>query len=210
MLSFRFVPVVETTIEQKHAKLTKSRRKHGPIGPVRASLSNRLPALQKSLLLDQMDMGILLECFSKCRKTFQLPALFGVQDHTLLNLTDAHGRLLPMATTDLHTHMSQILYHADLDSMFVETMDLQAHYKNHKRLGSLQVAQYVGRQHLGRISVPKTIDDVLLGLMEAHFSQQLGGSDHTPKLFSAKASTLKLLALETCVGHPAHSGHPGQ
>jgi hypothetical protein len=41
----RFVMVVETTVEAKHARVTAARRSH-VIGPVRVSLSNRLVMLE--------------------------------------------------------------------------------------------------------------------------------------------------------------------
>ncbi len=44
----RFVVVVETTIENKHARVTMARRKH-TIGPVRVSLSNRLLMLDSRM-----------------------------------------------------------------------------------------------------------------------------------------------------------------
>lgn len=51
--TFRFVPVVETTIEEKHARVSLAKRRHH-IGPVRVSLSNRLPLLERWILRGQV------------------------------------------------------------------------------------------------------------------------------------------------------------
>ena len=45
---FMFLPTVETTIEEKHARVSLSRRRHY-IGPVRVSLSNRFPLFERHL-----------------------------------------------------------------------------------------------------------------------------------------------------------------
>ena len=44
----RLTPVVETTIEEKHARTTVARRAHH-IGPARISLANRLPWMERSI-----------------------------------------------------------------------------------------------------------------------------------------------------------------
>ena len=46
----RFIIVVETSIESKHARVSLARRTH-TIGPVKVSLSNRLPLLDTILFL---------------------------------------------------------------------------------------------------------------------------------------------------------------
>ena len=50
---FRFPPIVETTIEEKHARVALARRRHH-IGPTRVSLSNRMPLLQRWLRKGQV------------------------------------------------------------------------------------------------------------------------------------------------------------
>eukprot|EP00972_Heterocapsa_arctica_P037835 5569566-Heterocapsa_arctica.AAC.1 len=46
--SFRFPAAVETTIEEKHARVSMAKRCHH-VGPVRISLANRLPMLERAL-----------------------------------------------------------------------------------------------------------------------------------------------------------------
>ena len=44
---FRYIPIAETTIEEKHARVALTQK--GNIAPVRISLANRLPPLRRSL-----------------------------------------------------------------------------------------------------------------------------------------------------------------
>eukprot|EP00974_Lingulodinium_polyedra_P091242 8847906-Lingulodinium_polyedra.AAC.1 len=46
--AFRFVVVVETTAESKHARATAVRRAHA-VGPLKVSLANRMPLLERWL-----------------------------------------------------------------------------------------------------------------------------------------------------------------
>jgi hypothetical protein len=75
---FRFVPVVETTIEAKHQRTTMARKCHH-IGPVRISLANRLPALERSIRSGHIDVADLLGNFQKARNIPNLAGWFGLQ-----------------------------------------------------------------------------------------------------------------------------------
>ncbi len=70
--AFRFIPVVETTIEAKHARTSLCRRVHH-IGPVRISLANRLPYLERSIRLGHISPLALLEQFQRARTFKALP-----------------------------------------------------------------------------------------------------------------------------------------
>jgi hypothetical protein len=63
---WRFVPVVETSIEGKHAKTSLAKKSHH-IGPVRLSLANRLPFLDRSLRAGHIDPHQLLAKFHEAR-----------------------------------------------------------------------------------------------------------------------------------------------
>eukprot|EP00959_Pyramimonas_sp_CCMP1952_P101318 2119612-Pyramimonas_sp.AAC.1 len=67
----RFVPVVETIIETKHAITTKARKKVGRSGAVIASLSNRLPLAEARLSVETGSVrpffDLLLESFGAAR-----------------------------------------------------------------------------------------------------------------------------------------------
>ena len=84
---YRFVPVVETTIEEKHARVALSKKRHH-IGPVRISLSNRLPLLERWLLRRHVSGEKLLEKFAISRSLKQVPHLLGVEDHPALEAGD--------------------------------------------------------------------------------------------------------------------------
>ena len=64
---FRFLIVVETTIEVKHSKVTAARKCHY-IGPTRVSLVNRLPLLERWLLRGHVDILDILSNFTRARK----------------------------------------------------------------------------------------------------------------------------------------------
>jgi hypothetical protein len=64
---WRFAAIVESTIEQKHARTSMARRAHA-VGPVRVSLANRLPSLEQSLRSGHVDALALLRNFQKARR----------------------------------------------------------------------------------------------------------------------------------------------
>ena len=74
--ALRFVIVVETTIEAKHAVVTAARRRHA-IGPVRVSLSNRLQMLEKWIVHGHMTAEELVACFDRMRSLKSLMREFG-------------------------------------------------------------------------------------------------------------------------------------
>jgi hypothetical protein len=75
--AFRFVPVVETSIESKHARTTLARRMHH-LGPVRISLANRLPFLERAVRVGHISPVSLLEQFHKARSLALVPGCFRV------------------------------------------------------------------------------------------------------------------------------------
>ena len=77
---FRFPSGVETTIEEKHSRVAIALKAHH-IGPVRVSLSNRLPLLERLMRRNQVAAISLLEHFTKARQTSQVPALLGIDMH---------------------------------------------------------------------------------------------------------------------------------
>ena len=87
----RFIPIVETTIEEKHARVSLAKSRHH-IGPVRVSLANRLPLLERWLKRGQVSAAKLLECFNQARSLKAVPALLNIDDHPSLGATAVSKR----------------------------------------------------------------------------------------------------------------------
>ena len=81
--AWRFTPIVETTIEEKHARVALSKRSRR-LGPVRISLSNRLPLMERWIRKNTISATDLLERFNRTRSLKTVPALLGLQDHPAL------------------------------------------------------------------------------------------------------------------------------
>jgi hypothetical protein len=75
---FRFVPIVETSIEAKHAKTSLAKKAHH-IGPVRLSLANRLPFLDRSMRAGHIDPRQLLEMFHKARSIGDVAGVWDIR-----------------------------------------------------------------------------------------------------------------------------------
>ena len=80
--TMRCVPIVETVIEQKHSKVTQ--QSMTGIGPVRVSLSNRLPLIEARIREEPGYLLELVSCFQDARKFKQAPAVMGFEEHPLM------------------------------------------------------------------------------------------------------------------------------
>lgn len=71
---FRFIPTVETTVEEKHARVAQARKRHY-ISPVRVSMMNRMPLLERLILKQALDIPRFLQLFTEVGKPRLLWAL---------------------------------------------------------------------------------------------------------------------------------------
>lgn len=107
---FRFIPIAETTIEEKHSRLALQLKRHG-VKPVRVSLSNRQPLLELIILCEPDTLQILATHFSQARRIVHLPDLLGVEGHPeLVNV--------PQRQCKMSSALGKVLYRSDLSSMF--------------------------------------------------------------------------------------------
>ena len=67
-----FVPCVETTIEEKHARVANTKRARH-LGPVAVSLANRFPMVISQVRAGQFDMVKFLHLFGTARKIMDPP-----------------------------------------------------------------------------------------------------------------------------------------
>ena len=112
------MPVVETTIEEKHARASLENKRHH-IGPVRVSLANRGPLLERNLARDPSSLVGLLQSFEETRQLAELPALVDLEAHPdLLELRHSiqveTGKCYAPKTSQLLPVLSSIVYHCDL------------------------------------------------------------------------------------------------
>ena len=99
IVKFRLISVVETTIEEKHRRVTLEQNIHH-LGPVRISLANRLPLLERWLKKGVLDMKLLLRCFDTTRSIKQIAGCLGVEHHpSLLEVAkEKPSKVLPVLT----------------------------------------------------------------------------------------------------------------
>ena len=81
--AFYFIPVVETTIEQKHARV-KLAEAHHHIGETRVSLSNRMRWIHRFLHLQPESLPDFLDAFENTRSIGNISSLFDLDCHPLL------------------------------------------------------------------------------------------------------------------------------
>ena len=106
---WRFAPVVETTIEEKHARTTMQIRHH-VIGPVRHSLANRLPLLERRIARDPCALDAFLDCFESMRSLNNVIAHFGFESHPLyVGIRESQD------SDKLSKFIVDLLYHTDRD-----------------------------------------------------------------------------------------------
>ena len=192
--SLRFIPVVETTIEEKHARLTRAKRMHD-IKATRTSLSNRLPWLERSCLKEHVSMPQLLHHFHQARHIQRLPALLGVEMHP--DLLDADGVTpLKMSSGELARRISRITYHCDISSLFVsQAVAGREHVKSKNTLDRI-AAKLVAK--VRGCSQVKSLEDVMNNIMSAHFL-----ATHQPySLYSAPRSCMELESLDVVLEEP--------
>ena len=122
--TFTMMPVVETTIEEKHSRATMEAKGHA-VGLVRLSLSNRLPLLERNLTRQPEQLRPLLDCLDVTRKFGEAVILFGLGDHPLFC-----GDKDQLKSWQLAKLLALVLYHADIDA---ESRSLQKHIRTHNK-----------------------------------------------------------------------------
>ena len=173
---WRFMPCVETTIEEKHARVTIAKKAHN-IGATRVSNSNRLPLLQRLLLRGHVAAKDLLECFSVARSLPRAVKALGLSEHPELQEKMKPAKLQPV--------LRSVLYRTDLVSMYHDTTaagkthmkrkraaqtrrDALANKKRGPRVGDMEeLERNLMMQHFRSISSPTVVYTMPSGLLQA-------------------------------------------
>ena len=145
---FRLIPVIETTIEEKHARATFEAARH-TIGPVRLSLANRLPLLERSLTRQPELLTQFLQSLERTRQFYKMPSHFGFASHPIF------AEQQSPSTWKLTQHIASILYHCDIEA---QTRTLQpamaVHVKdNRKRIREVIVLSKPETKHAAETQV---------------------------------------------------------
>ena len=112
----RIASSVETEIEAKHARTTCERKK-AFVGPVRISLANRLPMLERWLSMGHYSGEALYRHFQVARNLSDGAKQLGLHFHPVLFGSSAQDR----HPAKMRARLCNVLYHADLETMFLDT-----------------------------------------------------------------------------------------
>ena len=187
----RFVVTVETTIEAKHARVALERKSHH-IGPVRVSLSNRLPLVERWLARGHIDIRDLVHHFGEARSLRRASALLGLECHpALLNFKlFKRGR-----ASQFHPALTKVLYNCDVDSMYRS----MKHGSGHDLKGKARAAARESRLTRERPKGPATFQEIARAAMKDHFSRRMD----TAAAYSCPRSALHVHSLMHALDEPA-------
>ena len=104
---WKFMPDVETCIEEKHARVSRSSAKTPNVGKVKVSLANRLPMLERSLARRPSTITTLMDSLALTRSFYQVPEMFGFASHPAL-VSEQKARSQNMVAT-----LTDIIYRCD-------------------------------------------------------------------------------------------------
>jgi hypothetical protein len=138
--SFRFIPVVETTIEAKHAQIALKLKTH-LVGPVRISLANRTPMLERRLALDPSFFEPLIKSFSSARVLSSVPIVLGLSEHP--DIVACRGLRKKAHPSKLKVVLSRVLYRCDLANAFFslrKQIRADKHLKDKRKRDQLKLA----------------------------------------------------------------------
>jgi hypothetical protein len=130
---FRLMPCCETVIEAKHAQVAINQKRH-PVGPVRVSLSNRLPMLERRLALQPSYITQFMECLNETRQFKQCLKLFDFASHPLITRKTL--------TRDFPMLLSHIFYQCDLPTSFRSLKQYANKDKKSRDLRALQEKRF--------------------------------------------------------------------
>ena len=188
--SLRFTPIVETTIEEKHARVAMSKKRHH-LGPVRISLANRLPLLERWIKRGHVSGKQLLDLFTESRQLKKVPMLLRVEGHPLL--VERFG----CRPGKMRVMLAKVLYHCDLQNMHESHDSFGRENERFKRKAQAQQQKLVGRSVAGALAY----DGVLRSAMQQHM---LVAHDDTDKicLYSCSAASLCLQSVAGALDEP--------
>ena len=187
--AFRLPSCVETTIEEKHARVALQKKAHH-LGPVRASLANRMPWMERLLMRGHLTVQELIDAIDEMRSLCDVPAKLGLSTHPAML---AHQGAKP---SQLLKPLVKVVYRCEVASAYQDVSDVGK--LNLKR----KAAQYSLNKKLCKEaeSVKLSADVVTRRAMKDHF---LDVSAEKNRFYSVKRSSFKVEGLMDSLLEPA-------
>ena len=187
---FRFAPVNETTIEEKHARVSLDSKKHH-IGAVRVSLANRLRMLERLLDIGCIDIKDLLLNFGKLRNLVDVARHFGFDGNpgieALIQLSANTNR------NEMRKAVKNTVYRCDLDHLY-HKMKAQAQV-NAK---ATRRQEYAASKYL-KVQSARDEDSMHRAAMLRHFRE----TSDPASVYSSHRSLVCVESLGDVLGEPA-------
>ena len=156
----RFVPVCETTTEEKQKNIYLINRRSA-VGPVRVSLANRLPKLERGLTKGTISGPMLVEAFEKARSLKKVPDMLGLQHSDTLK--GAGG----MRPGELRPLLGKTLYCCDVSGLHLSQEAAAKHNARVKGKAERRAAKLTKKRKAQRYSV----NDVRLTMLRQRFAE---------------------------------------
>ena len=189
----RFANMVETTIEEKHSRVTTARR-GGFIGPVRISLANRLPMFERWIRRGTLKLPLFLKAFEQTREIVRAPFLFGIETHPLLKGGFRRGKR--KSSWSVRNALNKIIYRCDIDSMFQDTRDAAVRDAKKKAAQARKNARFMAQTRRFGMG---TFECVQQKALEGHFRVTLDKN----KFYSTGAAGMGLKRMSTALTETA-------
>ena len=188
--AWRFAPIVETTIEEKHARVSLAKRRHH-IGPVRISLANRLPLLERWVKRGHVSAKELLDFFTQCRSLKAVPSLLNLVNHPALD--DEYFK----RPAKMRVKLAAIMYRCDLSDMYKSHDSFAKANEKLKRKAVDQQLKLLDRCAAGAL----THETVLRNAMQCHLLA-LHDENDGACFYSCSSRCLNLQSVSAALSEP--------
>jgi hypothetical protein len=145
---FAFIPIVERSVEGKHAMIAVAPRRSPNISPPLVSLTLRLPWLLDQLHKDPSLFTTLVQDFARFRVDSQVVSMFELGSHPSLAGCEFKG-------AQNHTAVVSVFYRCDLTKFKRKAAGLKAIDEGRRKFR--RVAQMVAKQHRGVVRPPTSV-----------------------------------------------------
>ena len=193
---FRFIPVVESNIEGKHARVKNESAWN--LGPVRVSLANRLFMLERRFAANPESLRSFCEYFEQSRVINKIPGLVGFERHPALSLNRPDHR--QHWTTNI-PRMTSIIYRVSIDDLFASYSSEHDHNKKmhekHQRLENRVALEAGLSDKLPQVAINES------DVMGAQVMDHLRDVGDASTIYSFPLRSLKSRLLDAHIGGPA-------
>ena len=189
--AWRFAPVVETAIEEKHARVALAKRRHH-IGPVRISLANRLPLLERWMKRGHVSAQELLHFFNDCRSLKTIPSLLNLANHPAIE-DDFFRRPAKMRVS-----LARIMYRCDLQNMYASHDTFAREHDKLKRKAMHRELKLLDREAVGAL----THETLLRSAMQSHMLLLHNDEGEGACFYTCPSTCLNLQSVSAALTEP--------